>query len=217
MRETASAALASVETWLKSGRPHGTVLEEFDGPEPKLNKGETVADAIERLRRRGRELCADLHRIASAPFPSSYAEQRMRVQVEALAMQGEPDVTNLIEHDGKIEFQTMRVQSQLIGAERSLAFTEIEAATPFQAWMHKDALIKRLDAKIGSEAETMGDLLAVERDESFFAWRAQSEGLPCEHRADISPLALLGLRLVTAPRANETPGTTPGYSWPMQR
>ena len=45
---------------------------------PKLNKGETVLDAIERLRRRGRELKADLHRIASAPYPSSYAKQRMR-------------------------------------------------------------------------------------------------------------------------------------------
>jgi hypothetical protein len=38
----------------------------------------------------------------------------------------------------------------------------------------------------------MGDLLAVERDEAALVWQAQN--LPVEHRADISPLALLGLR-----------------------
>jgi hypothetical protein len=38
-----------------------------------------------------------------------------------------------------------------------------------------------------------------------------------EHRAEISPVALLGLRPVTTARVNQTPGTTPGYSWPMRR
>jgi hypothetical protein len=40
----------------------------------------------------------------------------------------------------------------------------------------------------------MGDLLAVERDEAALVWQAQAQNLPVEHRADISPLALLGLR-----------------------
>jgi hypothetical protein len=61
------------------------------------------------------------------------------------------------------------------------------------------------------------DLLSVERDESWFVWQAQSQGLPVEHRADISPLALLGLKLVTTPRADGTPPTTPGYSWSLRR
>ena len=39
----------------------------------------------------------------------------------------------------------------------------------------------------------LGDLLAVERDEAALVWTAQSQGMPVEHRADISPLALLGL------------------------
>jgi hypothetical protein len=47
-------------------RPHGTTLEDYDGEEPKLLKNETVTDAVERLRRRGRELKANLHRIQSA-------------------------------------------------------------------------------------------------------------------------------------------------------
>jgi hypothetical protein len=34
-----------------------------------------------------------------------------------------------------------------------------------------------------------------------------------EFPADISPLALLDVRLVTTPRATELPETSPGLSW----
>jgi hypothetical protein len=63
----------------------------------------------------------------------------------------------------------------------------------------------------------MGDLLAVERDEAAFVWRALSEGLPVEHRSDINPAALLGVRVVTAPRADASPGTSPGHSFDLRR
>src|SRR4030095_13134127 len=95
-------------------------------------------------------------------------------------------------------------------------------------WLHKDALIAALDREIDAEsddkaalshearqkaeAEVMGDLLAVERDESALVWQAQAQGLPCEHRADCSPLAILQLRLITAPRA-DAPGTSAGHAW----
>jgi peptidoglycan/LPS O-acetylase OafA/YrhL len=38
-----------------------------------------------------------------------------------------------------------------------------------------------------------------------------SQNLPVEHRADINPVALLGVRLGTAPRANPLPGTSPEH------
>jgi hypothetical protein len=57
----------------------------------------------------------------------------------------------------------------------------------------------------------MGDLLAAERDEAALVWQAQAQGLPVEHRADISPLAILQVRLVTTPRADAAE-TSPGYS-----
>jgi hypothetical protein len=66
------------------------------------------------------------------------------------------------------------------------------------------------------EAEVMGDLRDIEFQEAALVWQAQSQNLPVEHRSDINPLALLGLRLVTAQRG-ETPGTTPGFSWPLRR
>jgi hypothetical protein len=71
--QSTSVALTNVEAWrLRDGRPHGTMLEDYDGPEPKLLKGEAgLLDAIENRRRRVRELRADLHRIANAPFSSA--------------------------------------------------------------------------------------------------------------------------------------------------
>ena len=100
------------------------------------------------------------------------------------------------------------------------------------AWLHKDALIAALDREIASEADdtaalshearqkaeadVLGDLLAVERDECALVWQAQAQGLPVEHRSDINPVALLGLRLVTAPRA-DVPETSRAVVEPRRR
>jgi hypothetical protein len=52
----ASHVLSAVESWLKDGGiPPGVVLQDIEGKPPQLLKNETVIDAIERLRRRGRE------------------------------------------------------------------------------------------------------------------------------------------------------------------
>jgi hypothetical protein len=88
-------------------------------------------------------------------------------------------------------------------------------------WSHcshgrfKDQLIAALDREIASEAddaaalkdearqqreaETMGDLLVVERDESWFVWLALAQCLPVEYRADCAPQAVFGCRLITTP------------------
>ena len=100
------------------------------------------------------------------------------------------------------------------------------------AFLHKDALLASLDALVTEEADdaaslsateretraavVMGDLLAVEYDEARLVEQAQAEKLPCEHRSDCAPQAILQVRLVTAPRVEAT-GTTPGYSWDLRR
>ena len=138
-------------------------------------------------------------------------------------MQGAPVVSNVIEHDAAIIWPSRRQQSEVISEQRSLAFAEVTDTLALTCWLHRDALIKRLDAEISAEADdgaalsheqrqqaeaqVMGDLLSVERDEAWWVWQAQSDNLPCEHRGDISPLALLGLRLVTTPRAPDGPSS----------
>ena len=64
---TASQAKATCADWLRHGKPGNTQLEPIETESPKLNKGESLIDGIERHRRRVRELRADLHRIESAP------------------------------------------------------------------------------------------------------------------------------------------------------
>jgi hypothetical protein len=72
------------------------------------------------------------------------------------------------------------------------------------------------EARQTRTAEAMNDLIDIEKQEAELVFRGQSEGLPCEHRADINPVALLGLRLVTAPRAAPS-GTSPGHAWDIVR
>jgi hypothetical protein len=45
--QAASAALANTETWLKSGRPGGTTLEDAKEAQPQLHKGESVIDGVD--------------------------------------------------------------------------------------------------------------------------------------------------------------------------
>ena len=72
-----------------------------------------------------------------------------------------------------------------------MAFGETADAVALIAWLHRDLLIKRLDAEIDvedgdagalshearekAEAEVMGDLLAVEREEAAFVFAAWEE------------------------------------------
>jgi len=59
------------------------------------------------------ELIVAARQVRSAPYPSSHAKQQMRAQIEALAMQGAPSVSNLIEHDRQIEWPTQMLRSDV--------------------------------------------------------------------------------------------------------
>jgi hypothetical protein len=98
----------AVEAWLKN-RPHGTTIEDWVGPDPKPAKGEDILGAVAR---------ADLHRVESAPFPSSYGKERMREIVLTWAHAGAPNVSALIEReDGEIWWPMRTLQSTVHNAE----------------------------------------------------------------------------------------------------
>jgi hypothetical protein len=130
-----------------------------------------------------------------------------------------------------LEFPRVLARAQVRNvpnAPAAAAYFELVDPVALVAWLLKDQLIAALDREIDSEAddkaalspeirqqreaEVMGDLLAVERDECALVWQAQAQNLPVEHRSDISPLALLGVRLVTAPRVVPTMGTSPQHA-----
>jgi hypothetical protein len=62
----------------------------------------------------------------------------------------------------------------------------------------------------------MADALMIERAECSLIWFAESNDEVIDFCGDTTPMALLGLRLVNAPRVEAT-GTTPGYSWDLRR
>lgn len=227
--QSVAGALRNVEAYLQAGKPHGTMLQDYEGEPPKLQKGENgLLDAIEKRRRRVRELRADLNRIESAPYPSSHVKRRLREQVDALAQRGMPDVSLVVEHDGNIAWPQQSVRATVFNAERAISFAEVPDTIGLFAFVHRDALLAALDAMVDQEkddaaalttearqvatAEVQGDLLAVERDESALVWMAQAQNLPVEHRADCAPQAILGCRLVTPPRVTNG-HTSPEHGW----
>jgi hypothetical protein len=233
--QIASQVLRVVEQWLRDGKPRGTTLEAVE-TEPKLLKGETITDAITRLRKAVAELQAGLHRIRSAPLPASHAKRKARQQVAQLAERGGANVSALLveQSDGKLQFQRemLRVQMHNIPkAPAAIGYGEVIDPVALAAWLDPQALLKKLDAEIDSksddkaaltpearqqrEAEVMADLLAAETEEAALVFQAQSRNLPVEHRADISPLAILGMQLVTAPRALPSPASDPMHAFDL--
>jgi hypothetical protein len=99
-RQAALRVLAAAETWLREGVPGNCRIEPIETEPPKLNKGESSLDGVERFRRRGREIKATIHTIQSSCFPKSYCKQRAHGMVEGVARA--PDVSMLVELDRAI-------------------------------------------------------------------------------------------------------------------
>jgi hypothetical protein len=75
--QSASRVVQAVESYLRDGLPGNTALQDYDGPPPQLLKNEDVLSALDRVRRRGREVKANLNRIRSAPYPSPHARGKI--------------------------------------------------------------------------------------------------------------------------------------------
>ena len=220
-------------SWLRDGKPSGVVLEDRETPERRLNKGESLMDAVERHRRRVRKLRADLNRIRSSPYPSSHCKQRVREMITELAERGRPSLSALVEQGRDvIEWPTTMQQVTLHNAGAGASGFVQQTDVALFAWMHKPALIAALDREIDNEsddksaltlevrqkrdAEVLGDLLDTERQEATLMFRGWSEGLPITPRADHVPVAVLGVVLVASVPAVSS-GTSPGYSFHLRR
>jgi hypothetical protein len=223
----ASQALSACEEWIRSGTAANVTLEDYEGPEPKLAKSENgLIEAIENRRRKVKELHADLSRIRAAPFPSIYAKQQMRSQVAALAQRGAASAADIVKNNGKLVFaHERRSIPVIVGKEAGItAWQEFDALATF-CWLHETALVEKLSREIDAlanggvtalsvpdrekqEAKILSDLLAIEREEAFFVWRAQEQNLPVEHRGSCSPIATLRLLLTTTPRAESARGSS---------
>lgn len=218
-----STSVAQIEDWLRIGRPSGTAIieaREIDAA-TSVKRGETATTALDRVRRRLRELAADQHRVESAPFPSSYAKARARAAIEQLAERGVPNVSPLVEAGHDIDWPMTMTRLELaaiVGKSgdqiAGRAMGEVVDTMALFAWLHRDALVAKLEAEIGTVAddtaalspedreqrlaEIAADRLATERAEAALVRRMQEDGMPVEHRLEADPVAVLCIELVVS-------------------
>ena len=72
---------------------------------------------------------------------------------KSLAQRGEVSVSRLVEHDGELELPTQQLVVPVRGAQGAAGITEVPDTVAMFAWLHRDLLIKKLDAEIDAEAD----------------------------------------------------------------
>ena len=202
-----------------SGVPRGVEIIDHEPIDASalLKKSESIPDGVERVRRRGRELGADLHRVRSAPRPLAERKQAMREQVAGWVEAGRPNVSASIALGDDVEFETESQQVDVHSDPRTLGFVEMPNTVAMLAWLDPDRMIARLDQELTeeagndadaltdvdrqkAEAEIQSDMLECERTEVGLIQLAETQGLNIGYRPDTHPQALLGVQLVTQGR-----------------
>jgi hypothetical protein len=196
-----------VERYLQDLGNRETTL--YKGPAPRRQNGESFSEAVERCRRRVRELVADGHRVRSAPWPSGEAKQRARAEIERFSERGHPNLLAMIESpDSSIGWAERQFSDVRIG-DRMLAAVGDPSALALLVWLHRDTLIERIEQEIDLVADDQHalataqraellkpiekDRLAAEREEEFLISTAIAEGNMMLRRCDADPRAVLGL------------------------
>ncbi|CAJ0890866.1 hypothetical protein AMST5_04086 [freshwater sediment metagenome] len=185
-------------------------------PAPELRKGETIAEAVARIREKVSKLKEDAQSIEDAPQPSESAKARARAQIEALAAKGAPGVMALIESaTGSIQwpekYQVSPIvwgpNGQPIGSAGKDGWTFDPLA--FSIWLHKDSVIAAIEREITAKSDdssAMDDatrakkrervaaaILSAEREEERLIELAEESGVAIPRREDADPRAFLGL------------------------
>jgi hypothetical protein len=232
--QSAGGALNAVETYLRGGRPRGTVMVDSEIEAPKPQRGEnSLMDQLENRRRRIREIDASLHAVRCAPFFSSYCAAKLRAKIMAEAERGCPDLSPCIEHDADPVWPMKQVRAEIHTSDpkvRGFAVFEIVDANAVHTWLHRDTLLAALDRameqaaddgaalsveqRAESEAELLSDRLAVEMEESALVWAGLNLGLATHHRPTCSPAAVLQVKLETVASDGRV-ASDRRSSWPM--
>ncbi len=223
----------SLKDWVLRGIPGGVTLDVVeDTPVSELMTkadGGRVETAIERFRHRQRECVAERHRVNSQQWPVSVAEAGALELIERRLEAGRPVLESAIEHNLPISFAKMRLQSQVYNAQPgAVAFAEPEDAIGFVFWLlgkefvlekiragfreiaDGDALDERQRAEMLAAIDA--DDMAAQRAECSLIWAFAAKGEVIDFRPTTSPQAVLGVRLITVPRA-ASPTTSPGHAY----
>ena len=209
--QTLGRLVSSIENYFTEGLSgFSGAITLYKGPSPSPQKREAPVEAVERCRRRYRELEADRHRIMCSPWHAAGAKLRARAEIEKLAERGRPSVLPLIETAEETIAWRERLFSDVhMGNGQLVTAVGDPQALPLLFWLHKEALIQRIEAEIDAvsddgaaltaqdrkkQLETIDrDRLALQREEDHWVSVAIEAGVAVLRRPEADPRAVLGL------------------------
>lgn len=186
----------------------GVHVEMAPAVEARLPKGETIQDAVERLRGEIHAMNAEARRIESAPFPASEVLARLLGTVDALADHGRPDVRPVF-RDLKESARWPEAPVYSYRGQRAQDGGMAQDAAALICWILKEpvkAALKREVEAIAKDADAvpaadrprlLAELLVkrmhAERVEEAFIEMAAASGVVIPRREDADPRCILGL------------------------
>lgn len=188
----------NIEVWLK--RMREVSFEVARVPIIKLEDGETLPQAVGRVRLEMATLKSSLFTVEHAPLPKAQLIERARQKIDALAERGRPAL-NFDSKTGEFDF-AFRHEPGTGGPSPDHALHAL-------AWFDRDRLLERITAEINMRPEPKMVLSVeerrartreinervdmLERLEEALIMRAQSDGLEILRRPNANPAAVLGI------------------------
>lgn len=197
--------------WLTSQSP-STKFIEAKPRLSKLNKSETLADALARNREAQARVSAELTSARNARRTIAEAKSAMRAGVARIAEQGRPEVGGYF-RGADCGWPTEPFVAGGLGAHEFVVATTVKNGFAFSIWSNREAVIAQLEAEIertGDDtvalsaeaqatriAECEAEMLDLQRAAEGIIERLEAEGqfVPrtCSH-----PLVLLGIERAPA-------------------
>ena len=224
----------AVSEWVLTGVPASCEIVPLEDPpiERLLKKGERPADAVARCQAEVQAHTEALRKLHRMPHTTAEAHACVKAQVLELARTGQPDTSRVALFLEPVRFPVTTV-SKLApsidpkGLPAIVATETIDPAALF-AFLFPDVMTEKICALIpAAEGVSAEDrqredvrlnqlILAAERAETAVLWHLDGTGTVLPFRLGTSPQALLGLELKTRPRAEPSPGSSPGLSWEVR-
>ena len=147
-------------------------------------QGSAWADAVAEVRARIEKAAADKQAAIDAPWPSEPREGSRPRRNRALAEKGTPSVMALLESERRRRRMAVSLPAAGISDARPQGGRPcwrdgyMHDPMPFSVWLHKDELIRRIEAEIDAKADDRSALDPVQRAKKSRAGRSRPATRP---------------------------------------
>lgn len=208
---------AALRDWIDR-QPVGTALCAHPTRPPSLEKDDSYASALARVRSEIAAAKGEVEQARAAPLPKSELKREARRYVERLAELGRPSITT---HSGTFAISwQLGLNTPISQTSRLQELGPVNPALATLAWLDAGTMIRRLEQEIDalpqqdgiastdrprSVAQIAERLLDLERGEEALIVAALESGLAVQRRPDANPLAVLGLQVATHAAQSKQP------------